>query len=386
MKIIFRLSMLVLALGFGTVSAFANSSETARVIRIDKGNHDLMIERQNGTLWILQHNPLCSSMTSEFPVSLILSNGSITQLKVNFNEICKVYNAFPYSGEALMDLRILSDNELHPEDQAEMVWSGRRYSVAYGEGCRNLREMVGKKVYLSLPGSKLQGGAIKLPGNGGQCSIRVAKDLGSEKSAPVIQAPRLEALEHQAQNNQVYFYWKAIQGEKPLYLVSYSRYRLNPSLYPWEGMPNLKVVQSNSHTVRQLANKKKYYFYLASLGKDNVPGEWTEVVTSPISPGGLKNNPDPETFEVKMIEGQSEFKLSWPAKEAVRKFRVSLYVNGKFEFSKMVGPTTLGYSVPKKPEYKGKGFRFTVRSLGITPYAPTFFDGEYWEYGKKNVP
>ena len=70
MKTIFKLSVLVLSLGFGAVSAFASSSESARVIRADKVNFDLLIERQNGELWVLQHNPLCNSMTTEFPVSL----------------------------------------------------------------------------------------------------------------------------------------------------------------------------------------------------------------------------------------------------------------------------------------------------------------------------
>jgi len=380
MKTFFRLSALVLALGLGAALTFANSAESARVIRADKNNHDLMVERQSGELWILQHNPLCSSMTSEFPVSLIIANGKITQLKVASNEICKVYNSFPYSGEALMAARIKSDNELHTENQAEFVWSGKRYSVDYGKGCLNLRDLVGKKIYLSLPNQKLQGGTIELPNNLGQCAIEASKEIGVDE-APQAQTPlKLEGVELQAQNNQVYFYWKATQEEKPLYLVSYSRYKLNPSLYPWKLMPSLKIAQTNSYTVKQLADKQKYYFYLASLSKDNVAGEWTEVVATPVSPGGFKNSPDPEPFEVKVTEEASNFKLVWPAKETARKFRISFFVGGKSEFSTLINGTTVEYLIPKKEAYKGKGLRFTVRSLSKTSYDPSVFDGIYWEY------
>jgi hypothetical protein len=383
MKTLFRLSVLVLALGFGAVFALANSAESARVILVYKKNNDLLVERLSGDLWVLQHNPLCSSMTSEFPVSLIIVNGKIDQLKVNSNEICKVYNAFPYSGEALMAARVQSDNELHPEHTAELVWGGKRYSVDYGKGCLDIREMVGQKIYLSLPSQKLQGGTIELPNNRGQCAIETAKEIGVDNTSPTNIPPKLEGLEYQAQNNQVYFYWKAVDGEKPLYLVSYSRFQLNPSLYPWSLMPNLKVAQTNSYTVRQLANRQQYYFYFASLSKDNVAGEWTEVAATPVSTGGLKNNPDPDPFEVTMTEDKMGFRLTWPAKDTVRKFRLSLFVNGKPEFSNLVSATTLEYVVPKKAEYKGKGFRFTVRSLSKTPYDPSYYDGIYWEYKAK---
>ena len=383
MKKLFRLSFLVVSLVFGAVFAFANSAESARVILVDKNNHDLIVERLSGDLWVLQHNPLCSSMTSEFPVSLIVVNGKIDQLKVNSNEICKVYNAFPYSGQALMAARVQSDNELHPEHTAELVWAGKRYSVDYGKGCLDIREMVGQKIYLSLPSQKLQGGTIELPNNRGQCAIETAKEIGVEKMDAASVAPKLEGLEYQAQNNQVYFYWKAVDGDKPLYLVSYSRYQLNPSLYPWKLMPNLKVAQTNSYTVRQLANRQQYYFYFASLGKDNVAGEWTEVTATPVSPGGLKNNPDPDPFEVTMTEEKTGFRLTWPAKDTVKKFRLSLFVGGKLALSNSVSATTLEYMVPKKAEYKGKGLRFTVRSTSKTPYDPSYYDGIYWEYKSK---
>jgi len=383
MKIIFRLFILVLALGSGVVFAFANFSESARVIRADKANYDLMVERQNGELWILQHNPLCSSMSTEFPVSLIVDAGKITQLKVNSNEICKVYKAFQFNGEATMAARILSDNELRPESQAELVWSGKRYRVDYGKGCLEIRDLVGKKVYLTMPSQKLEGGTLQLPSNRGQCLIQKATEIGVEESKPVDTPSKLDGVEFQAQNNQVYFYWKPVAGDKPLYLISYSRYKLNTNLYPWNAMPGLKVTKSNSYTMGQLANGKSYYFYLAALSKDNVPGPWTELVAKPVGSGGLKNNPDLDSFEVKVAEEKEGFRVTWPAKATVRKFRLSLYVAGKLVSSDLVKDTVLEYVVPKKPEYKGKGLRFTVRSMNKAAYDPSYFDGVYWEYKAK---
>ncbi len=376
--------MLVLALGLGTTFVFASTvSESARVIREDKVNYDLMVERLSGDLWILQHNPLCRSMTTEFPVSLIIDGGKIAQLKVASNEICKVYNSFPFDGEALVAARILSDNQLHPENKAELVWSGKRYQVEYGKGCLDIREDVGKKVYLVLPSKKLEGGTIQLPGNRGQCSIVKATEIGVEATKPVNVPPKIEGLEFQAQNNQVYFHWNAATGEKPLYLISYSRFKLDTDLYPWNTMPGLKITQADSYTMGQLANGVSYYFYLATLSKDNVPGAWTEVVAKPVGTGGLKNDVSVDSFEVKMTEEKDAFRLTWPAKDSVRRFRISLYVGGKLISSSLVKPTVLEYAVPKKPEYKGKGIRFTVKSLSKTLYDPSYFDGIYWEVPAK---
>jgi hypothetical protein len=383
MKTIFRLSTLVVALGFGAAVAFASTAESARVIREDKTNYDLMVERLDGSLWILQHNPLCSSMTTEFPVSLIINGGKITQLKVNTNEICKVYNAFRYDGEALMAARDPSDNELHPESRAELVWSGKRYQVDYGTGCSDIREMVGNNVYLLLPNKTLEGGSIQLPGNRGQCAIEKATQIGVEESKPVDAPAKLDGVEFQAQNNQVYFYWNPASEGKPLYLIGYSRFELNTDLYTWSTMPDLKITKENSLTVGQLANGTTYHFYLAALSKDDVPGPWTELTAKPVGPGSFKNNPDPDPFEVTMAEGKDGFTLTWPSKDTIRKFRISLFVNGKPEFSNLVDASVLEYVVPKKPEYLGKGLRFTVRSLNKNLYDQTYFDGIYWKYSAK---
>ncbi|MBI5422326.1 hypothetical protein HZA44_04300 [Candidatus Peregrinibacteria bacterium] len=368
-----------LALAMFPALSFASSAETAKVIRPDKERNDLLIERQDGQLWILQHNPLCSTMTTEFPVNLILENGKITQLKVAPNEICKVYNAFPLSGEAVLAARVLSDNQLRPEHQVEIVWAGKRTRIDYGIGCGALRNFVGQKVYLSLTGNMLKGGKLMLPSNNGQCSIDEATELGVE-DAPVLNAPaKLTGVDFQARNNEVYFHWDAAKGDKPLYLVSYSKFPVKTELYPWKSMPNLKITKENSFLAKQLANGMKYYFYLATVSVDNVVGPWTEVIAIPVGAGGLKNNPDPEPFEVSMLKSTDSFQMAWPAKEEARKFRVSLYVGGKFVFSKLVLGSVSEYGFSDKPEYKGKGMRFTVRSLPRQTFSPTYFDGIYWE-------
>ena len=383
MKTLFRLWVLILALGFGAVSAFANQAESARVIRKDLDNHDLLVERLNGELWLLQHNPLCSSMSSEFPVHLIIESKIVKQLKVGVSEICKVYNAFPYGGEATMTARVPSDNELNPEHEAEIDWGGIKYRVGYGSGCSDIREFVGQKLYVSLLGKGLKGGKLVLPNNRGQCVIKTVQEIGMSEEVAMQIPPKLEGLEFQAQNNQVYFYWTPASEEKPLYLISYSRYQLNPSLYPWKLMPNLKIVKGNSFTVKNLANRKKYYFYLATLSKDNVAGEWTEITATPVSSGGLKNDPDPEPFEAKVQETNDAFVLTWPAKEVARRYRITLYVNGKPEFMKLMKEDTLEYRVSKLSKYLGKGLRFTVKTLPKEPTNPTYFDGVYWEYKAK---
>jgi len=383
MKRILSFILFFTALLVMTQTTFADSMESTRVIRADKDRQDLIVQRQNGELWLIQHNPLCSSMSTEFQVMLVMSNNKITQLKVAANEICKVYNAVRYSGEAKLTARIMSENSLTTEHEAEIIWLNNKYRIDYDKSCSPaIRDYVGQNVYLSLPKGDLKGGQLVLPGNRGQCTLKNVTDLGlipeSEK-APIPDA--LQRLEYQAQNNQVYFYWDHPKTEEnPLYLISYSRFPINPALYQWNTMPNLRVTKANTYTVTQLANGLKYYFYIAALNKDNGVGPWSLIEASPVSLGGFKNNPDPEPFEVRLQDKANHFLLTWPAKEAARKYRISLFVNGKPEYSKSVPATTTEIQVPKKPEYLGKGLRFTVRTVTQKPYQASLFDGVYWEY------
>jgi hypothetical protein len=385
MKKVFWIGISSLALVFFLgLPSHADSSEQARVIREDKDNHDLIIERQDGTLWLIQHHYTCTSMTTEFPVNLILVNDKIAQLKVNFNEVCKVYNAVPYSGEAVLVNRVKSDNLLEPEHEADIVWSGIRYRVDYGSGCEQLREFDGKKLYLSLKGKDLADGSMVLPADRGQCSIKSAQQLDVEP-VPVSNAPaKLEEVQFKPGPNSVYFHWKALANDKIMVAISYSKFEINPDLYPWKGMPNLKYTQSDSYNADLLANDVQYYFYLAAVDTANGAGPWTEVVATPVRGESFKNNPDPAPFQVKMEEKPVVFHLTWPAEAAARRFRVSLYANGKPEFSKLVMPSVTAYDVPKTPDYLGKGLRFTVKSLPKEATDPTYSGGLYWKYAPKN--
>lgn len=379
MKKFIQVSLLLLMVfSFLPMPAHADQAESVRVILADKDKHDLIVERKDGRLWLIQHNYLCNSMTTEFPIYLIWNEGKVAQVKVAPNEICKAYTDQQYSGEMTLESRVVSDNELFLEHEARAEWNGRKWLLDYETPCLGLREFMSQKVYLTGAANGLAGAKMVLPGNQGVCAIKGATDEGAAEQPVQVRPPKLEGVEYEARNNQVYFYWKGAVTEKPLYLMSYSRFRLNPSLYPWSSMPNLKVTKSNTLTVDRLANGRKYYFYVATLSADNVPGEWAEVSATPKGPGGLKNNPDTESFEVTVADKGDKFILTWPAKAIARKFWVSLYVNGKPLLAKSVAGTVTEYSVPKNAENLGKGLRFTVRTLPTRPTDPVLFDGVYW--------
>lgn len=384
-KISFILSVFVLASLF-SLSVQADSSETAQVIRADKDTSDLIVERQNGERWLLQHNRVCSNMTPDFPVTLIWSGDKIIKLKVNFNEQCQVYRAVPYGGEGVLNKLIKSENLIIADHEAEVTWDNQKYKIDY-QNCRYFYDYVAKKIYFHFTDGRKKEGGIILPGNGGECPFRFTETLEKLPDASADAPPALEGIMHQAQNNQIYFYWDkpAIEG-KVIYLISYSKKRFKPEEYEnYKDLPNMKFSTTNSYTVTRLANGQTYYFYLAVRNEKGLIGPWKEVVSAPVKDpkARLENNPDPEAFEVLVEEKEKEFRLYWPKKEKTRRHYVEFYVSGKKEFFKILKPEITEILIEKKPEYLGKGLKFTVRTIPLRDYQPRFTDGIYWEY-KKN--
>ena len=374
----FILSILVMP------SVYADSSEKAKVIKFDKDQSDLIIERQNGEQWLIQHSPMCNSITTEFPVTLILdSRGKILYVKKDFNEKCKVFNASPYSGRAEITRVIRSENPLVTNYQAEIIWSDIKYFIHYdSRRCRFLKDFLDERVYMYLPEGELTGSQMILPGNRGQCEIDYAKPLYSTKKEEERAPDMLNGIDHQVQNNQVYFYWERPDAAgRFLNLISYSKYPVNPDNYDYWEMPNLKRTLRNSYTIKLLKNDRLYYFYLASLNAETRQvSAWTEIQATPVGTESFKNDPDPEQFEIDIEDTGDNFRLYWPAKDNVRRYYVKFYVNGKQEFLKLLKSTENELLIPKKPEYLNKRLRLTVRIIQENAYGHGLYDGHFWVY------
>ncbi|MBN1258952.1 hypothetical protein JXA05_04320, partial [Candidatus Peregrinibacteria bacterium] len=324
------------------------------------------------------------SMTVDFPVSIVWNDDKkITRLKVAYNEQCQVYNAGLYTDSVKITARFKSNNLLVADHEAELIRKNKKYHFDYATGCGELREFVGETAYGYFPQDKLGKGTLYLPGNRGTCKINSSTFV--EDITPQVIANALPALDHfqyQAMNNSAYFYWDPLEtGKKMLYLVSYSRYPVNPDELEWKQMPNLKYWQSNSGTVEKLGNGITYYFYIAALDEDQRLSPWATAEILPVNTmGGFKNNPDFEPFEVKLDNGEVSYTLIWDDKsDAARRWNIMFYVNGKKIFSKYIDGAITRFEIPKKTEYAGKRFRFTVRSLAREKFGPTFYDGIYWE-------
>jgi len=386
MKNIVR-SILFLVFVFALVlPAHADYTESVRVIRADKKKNDLIIERKNGERLLLQHNRVCNSMSTEYPVSILWGkNNKIKELKVAFNERCKVYNFGKYAGEMKIEKRILSNNLMVKEHEAEVIYKGKKYKIDYEKGCTYMREFLGKNAYVSLNRNRLKGGTIYLPGARGMCKIKKADLLGVVEGQKEETEP-IKELQHQAQNNKVYFYWKKSELEKPLYLISHSRYKINPEDYTWKQMPKLRYSRRNSYTVRGLANNKTYHFYLAVLTKDKVVSEWKHVELKPKNTSFVyRDSPDLEKFEVTIKEETDDYYLlTWPNKEDdSKRYILQFFVNGKRVTFKYLKANQNEFKIIKKPEYKGKKFRLAIRTLSKKRFGKRYSDGIYWEDKEK---
>ncbi len=375
--------LLVTVLIFSTVviPVSADRSEKAQVIKFNNDTNDLIIKRGNGERWLIQHNRACTSISTEFPVTLIWEGDKVVTLKVNFNEKCKVYNTVPYSGEGKLLRVIRSENQLVKDHEAEIFYRGNQYMVDYDERCRYMYDFEGDLIYYNFFNSNNTRGEIILPGNRGQCEFKTLYTTDTAPEETQEKPETIEGFQHQAQNNSVYFYWKPMTAEgKWLYVISYSRNPLELDAYKnWREMPNIRLTKRNSYTMRRLENGREYHFYIAALNEGKEAGPWTQVSVTPVAGERFVNNPDAEPFEIKMEDKSEYFKLSWPDRSKdSRRYYLRFYVNGKFKFFRILHTDEISFNIPKEPEYEGQNLKVILRTFP-KPQRPKFSDGIFWK-------
>jgi len=379
-----NLLLLLTLLVVTALPVYADSLESVRVIKFWDATDDLVVERNTGEKLLLQHNRMCSTMSTEFPMQLLWTGDKVTQAKVAVNEICKVYNFGPYSSDVTILKRIPSSNALTTEHLAEVDWKGGSYEIDYGEGCTYLRDYVEDTAYVYTPGSGLDGGTLYLPKARGECEIKSATFLEKlEPASSVLESP-IRNLGYKAENNQVFFSWDAFpEDETWLVLIAHSKYQLNPDEYTLDQLPNLKRARYNSFRVLQLMNNQSYYFYITAGNGAGELAPWTEIPITPIQTARrIINNPDQEQFEIGMTEMDDAYHLVWPDQsENSRKYMIMVYVDGIREIFKLIDGTDNFFDVEKKPEWETSRFRMTVRSIPIKPTGLRYFDSIFWRKG-----
>lgn len=376
---LFLLSLIITFVSF----ANADHTEKVRVIKFDKEAHDLVIQRNNGDRLLLQHNRVCASMTTEFPVYLLWEDDEIAKLKVAGNEICKVYNWGEYSDDVTITERIKSPNKLEKDHLAELEWNGRKYEVDYGSGCENLKDFVGKGAYVETNRGVLDGATLYLPGNRGECKINSESFLEDvEVPETVVESP-IGDIQYKAENNEVYFYWEKPEDDvKWLYLFSRSKYEIDPDDYHWRQMPYLRFSRTNSYTAKRLANDETYFFYVAARDEEGNVSPWTKMEITPVQTArSFHNNPDFENFEISVTENEDSFTLTWPDKsEDTRRYMIQLFINGKRQYLKLIDGQLNEWEISKDVADNNARFRFELRSLSKERFGKKFSDGIYWEF------
>ncbi len=379
-----NLLLLLPLLALMALPVYADTLESVRVIKFWDDTDDLVVERADGERLLIQHNRVCSTMSTEFPMQILWSDGEITQAKVASNELCDVYNFGPYSSEVKIVERIPSSNALAAEHLAEIEYRGGRYRIDYGEGCRNLKEYVNHTAFVHTPEGGLEGATFYLPKARGQCEISSADFLEeTERESSVAESP-IKNLRTKAENNQAFLSWDAFpEDETWLVLVAHSKYPLNPDEYTLKQMPKLKRTKQNSIRILQLVNDQDYYFYITASNAEGELAPWMEVPITPIQTARrIINQPDPEEFEIEMTETDDAFILNWPDKgEVSRKYMIMVYVDGKREIFKLIDGAIPEYVLEKRPEWESSRFRMTVRSMPFKPTDARHFDSIFWRKG-----
>jgi len=376
-----RYLLLLLLIAFTSIPAYADKSERVRVIKFDEATDDLIIQRIDGERLLLQHNRQCSSMSTEFPVYLIW-DGEDLQLKVASNEICKVYNYGPYTGNVKIVKRIRPLNPLTPEHLAEIEWKGKIYEINYEEGCRDLREFVDEEAYLYTRGGTPNGGTLYLPNNQGFCKISTASYQETVEVPEAIQDSPIKNVIFSAENNQVHFFWDPVEADvKWIYLIARSRFQVDPDDYIWKEMPNLRYSATNSFRATRLMNGRPYYFYLSARDYEGNVAPWQEfVVTSKLTRVVFENNPDPEEYEIEVEQTDTSYILTWPNKESnTLRHMIQLFVNGRRTVFKFLPADVTEYTVEKTQKNEGARFKLDLRTIPIKRTGLKYHDSIFWK-------
>ncbi|QQR83742.1 hypothetical protein IPJ72_00825 [Candidatus Peregrinibacteria bacterium] len=383
----FKKLLLTLLIGLSVIPfAFADRTEQATVIKFNKDDQDIVVERLDGSRWLLQYNRMCRSYTTEFPVNLIInSQEEITQLKIKNGEICRVYYAAPYSGDVQIDT-LVRPKGVQRLSEAEVIWQNSRYRIRFGNGCRSIYTFSGKTAFLSLlNSSNLLNGQLILPRYQGRCTIEDARLITTptDEITSTVLGP-LTNLYYVPGNGNVTFYWDALTSERLLtYVVAYSRNPLEPTDFTWEQMPHVDTTKDTHFTFDQLDNGRAYYFYFAPLDYDGQVGEWTQIEATSVADRRIINQPDFDAFEVNIEEYADHYLAYWPSLADVKRFYVRFYVDGHQQYFHILKPDTNEVVIPKNPAYAGKRLRFTVSVKLNDPYARSPFDGVLWMPAKK---
>lgn len=375
---------LALFILFLVPQAKADGLEMVRVVKIVDEFNDMVVERESGEQLLIQHHKACNSMSTEFPVRLVWEGDKVVQVKVASNEICKVNNFAPYSGELVLSSRVLSGNALEREHLAEAYYGNDLYEIDYSEGCRHLRNYIGKRAYLTLSAEGLTGATLYLPKARGVCTIESATLLeeGEEVERPDFP---IKQFRYKAENNQIYFSWDAFdEDESWLPIITYSKFPFNPDDYDrLSRLPHIKRTRNNSLRIQQLSNDQLYYFYVAAQDADGNLSEWKQYEITPIKTNaGFRNNPDPEKFEIEMEETDDAFIMTWPDKADIsRRYLIQLFVDGKRTIFKSIEVDEAKFIIEKQPEWSRSRFRMTVRTIPNKTFGARFFDSIFWRKG-----
>ena len=252
----------------------------------------------------------------------------------------------------------------------------QQYYITLGSYCAKINGYKNNYVYV-LQGAKslARSDKVILPDRAGECSIMYLEK--TEQSQPpnttniTDKVPTtVIGVKAFPRNGSVFLAWKKAWDDKGVshYLISYSKYHIDPKNVPFEDMPNQITTKKTYYTVDGLENEQTYYFYVLAVDTSgNVSSNWSEEATATPKTSifeGKSATEKPEQMSIKVEkETIGSFLISWTPVSGARQ-TVILETDGKREFTLNTYQKS-NIRILKSDMRKGKKLIIRVRAYEI---------------------
>ena len=362
------------------VVPFANAtyekSERVNILSTDVKNNNLVIQfKNNDAKWLIHYNGNCDQIEGKQTTILSIKN----DLDVNGDYLksgtyykCKIDQAEKITGMLFVD-NVRASNTIAFVSEN----NGNKYEVYYDYRCAGIRGYKGKNIYYRKNKNMLSAGdEVFLPGDDYQCKLNYVDLLTPlpdviSTECDTKRPNAVEDVKASSGDGSVFLQWD--EGVDNIgishYIVSYSTSKISdPNRHAPEDMPNLIEVDGTSHEVKNLKNKRRYYFYILAVDTSgNMSSLWSNEVSS------IPNSSVKRTDLSKVInkvnlrkthESSKSFLFRWAKITSYQRQVVILEVDGEKKFISYNWPRN-HIRILKKSNRRGKNLKLIIKEYNI---------------------
>lgn len=351
------------------------SYETAvrvKVLSFNVTTHNVVVEKDD-EMWLLRYNGNCNQITVGGNIILVVHNkldGYGDYLKTSSYYKCSIDQAEEITGILHVDYVFGNKTQAGVTDE-----NGEKFIILVNSNCSKINGYMYKDIYFSGHQSLLaKGDYIYLPRNEGRCTLQYVNhvekymediepiDINEDVYPPSI-VYEVNAI---PSDGKVYLNWKEANDNIAVdhYIVSYSEYSLETENYNVTDLPNKTVVKDGNHTIIELRNENRYYFYILAVDTNgNTSSRWSEETSA--EPRSTIHDVDinlerPNVEILKIQETPLSYLFKWGKIPLYKRQTVILEANRDREFA-FTGWAKDYIRILKKNVRKGKNLKLTVR-------------------------